>query len=147
MSVQDVTVIDASNLILGRLASIVAKRLLAGERIIVVNAEKAVISGNEKSIREDAMKRLEIRTLGSKTKSPKHPRRPDGLVRKTIRGMLPWDKSKGREAYKMLKVYIGIPGSLKETSLQTLPEASFTNVKTAIMSVGDVAKSIGWNPS
>ena len=147
MSTNDATIIDASNIILGRLASIVAKRLLNGEKITIVNAEKAVISGNEKNIIEAAMTRLEIRTLGSKTKSPKHPRRPDGLVRKTIRGMLPWDKSKGKTAYRMLKVYIGIPKNLIDVVPQTIPKANLTNVRASVVSVGDVGKSIGWNPS
>jgi len=39
-----VTVIDSENLLVGRLASMVAKRALAGEEIAVINAEKAVIS-------------------------------------------------------------------------------------------------------
>ena len=147
MSTRDATIIDASNIILGRLASIVAKRLLNGEKITIVNAEKAVISGNDKNIFEEAMKRLEIRTLGSKTKSPKHYRRPDGLVRKTIRGMLPWDKSKGKTAYRMLKVYIGIPKNLNDVIPQTIAEASLTNVRASLISVGEVAKSIGWNSS
>ena len=43
-------VIDANGLILGRLASTVAKRLLSGdEEIHIVNAEKAVISGSRAS--------------------------------------------------------------------------------------------------
>ena len=50
MAISSVTIIDASNLLLGRLASIIAKRLLSGEEIIVVNAEKAVISGNRENI-------------------------------------------------------------------------------------------------
>ena len=40
------TVIDANGLILGRLASIVAQRLLCGEEIDVINAESAVVSGS-----------------------------------------------------------------------------------------------------
>ena len=146
MSNSDI-IIDATNMILGRLASTVAKRLLNGEKITIINAEKAVISGNEKNIFEDYMKRLEIRTLGSKTKSPKHARRPDGLVRKTIRGMLPWDKSRGKAAYKMLKVYIGIPKNFNGIIPQSIPEANLTNVRASLISVGDVAKSIGWNSS
>ena len=146
MAVSNVTLIDASNLILGRLASIVAKRLLNGEEIIVINAEKAIISGNKENIFEDAAKRLEIRTVGSKTKSPKHPRRPEGLIRKTVRGMLPWDKPRGKIAFKRLKVYIGVPDSVKELHSQTLPKANLTNVQTFKISIGDVAKSIGWNP-
>ncbi|MDQ1279104.1 MAG: large subunit ribosomal protein, partial [Thermoproteota archaeon] len=116
-------IIDASNLILGRLSSIVAKRLLTGESVIVVNAEKAVISGSRASIIDGYKKRLEIRTLGSKEKSPKHPRRPEGLIRKTVRGMLPWHKPKGKNAYKRLKVYVGVPDDFKGLTLQIEPRA------------------------
>ena len=147
MSVQDATVIDANNLIMGRLASTVAKRLLNGERIIVVNIEEAVMSGNKKNILEEEARMLEIRTLGSKSKSPKHPRRPDGIMRKTVRGMLPWDKPRGKAAYRKLKVYIGIPEKLKEVNLQTLPAARSSSIRAVLVKVGDVAKSIGWHPS
>jgi large subunit ribosomal protein L13 len=45
-------VIDATDLILGRMASTVAKLVLKGERVIIINAEKALISGNKKNIVE-----------------------------------------------------------------------------------------------
>lgn len=147
MSEQGIIVIDASNLILGRLASTVAKRLLNGERIIIVNAERAMVSGNKESVIEEAKSRLEIRTLGAKSKSPKHPRRPDGIVRRTVRGMLPWDKPKGKEAYKRLKVCVGIPNDLKKTTHQTLFEASAIGIRTSLTTIGEIAKSIGWKPS
>ena len=145
MSKQSVTVvIDASNSILGRLCSIVAKRLLRGESVIIVNAERAVVSGNKGSILEGYQRRLEIRTLGSKDKSPKHPRRPEGIVRKTIRGMLPWDKPKGKDAYRRLRVYVGIPEDLKVT-----PQTEFrakASGTISLITVEEIAKNIGWNP-
>ena len=43
-------IIDASGCIVGRLASSVAKGLLNGEQIHVINAEQAVISGTKKMV-------------------------------------------------------------------------------------------------
>lgn len=80
-------VIDASGLILGRLASHVAKRLLIGDEVIVINAEKAVISGNKRNIVEEFKKNLTTRTLGSQKKAPKHARRPETYVQRVVRGM------------------------------------------------------------
>lgn len=139
------TVIDASNLILGRLASNVAKRVLNGEEIIVVNAEKAVISGSRKKSIEEVKKHLGLRTLGSQKKAPKRPRRPDGFVRRTVRGMLPWKKPKGKMAYKRLKVFIGVPEKLSGISLQTIPEAKKT-IRPSV-TVGELLEVFGWkNP-
>lgn len=137
------TIIDASELILGRLASNVAKRILTGEDIIVVNAEKAVITGSKKNIVEEFKTRLGTRTLGSQKKAPKHPRKPDTYVRKVVRGMLPWKKPKGKRAYKRLKVHIGVPESLGEFRIQTIPKIR-KNIKPS-MTVGELLKTFGWN--
>ena len=53
-----VTVVDANNLILGRMATVVAKRLLQGESIIILNAEKTVISGKRLSRVKEAKRKL-----------------------------------------------------------------------------------------
>lgn len=103
-------VVDASNLILGRLASHVAKLLLNGERVVVVNAERAVISGSKQSIVEEYKEYvLSKRRLKNPTKGPKKIRRPDLIVKRAIRGMLPYKKPRGREAYRRLRVYVGVP--------------------------------------
>ena len=85
MMPENAIIIDAKGLILGRMASIIAKRLLQGETIIVLNAEKAAISGKRLRIVKDAKTFLEV---GHPRKGPYHPRRPDKIVRRTIRGML-----------------------------------------------------------
>jgi large subunit ribosomal protein L13 len=139
------TVIDASGLILGRLASHVAKRILIGEDIVVVNADKAVITGSKENIVGEFKARLRTRTLGSQKKAPKHPRRPDNYVRRVVRGMLPWKKPKGRLAYRRLKVYIGVPNSLGEVLIQNLPEAR-KNIQPS-MTVGELLKVFGWESS
>jgi large subunit ribosomal protein L13 len=138
-----VTVIDASGLILGRLASIVAKRLLLGESVIIVNAENAVITGGRRNILEEMQITLGIRNLNSKDKSPKHPRRPDGIVRRTIRGMLPMDKPKGKEAFSKLRVYVGVPDHIIKADAISLEEAKRENIER-FMTVGELASNIGW---
>jgi large subunit ribosomal protein L13 len=135
------TVIDASGLILGRMASITAKRLLLGESITIVNAEKAVISGKRLSKVKDAKRFLEV---GHPGKGPFHPRRPDQIIRRTVRGMLPRRLPKGQAALKRLKVFLGLPQELKETSLQTIPEANVNRLKCSYVTMGEFAKEIGY---
>ena len=135
------TVIDASGLILGRMASITAKRLLLGESITIVNAEKAVISGKRLSKVKDAKRFLEV---GHPGKGPFHPRRPDQIIRRTVRGMLPRRLPKGQAALKRLKVFLGLPQELKETPLQTIPEANVSKLKCPYVTMGEFAKEIGY---
>jgi len=137
------TIIDADGLILGRMASIAAKKLLNGEKIIIVNAEKAVVSGKRMSIIGEATRFLQV---GHPRKGPYHHRGPDEIVRKKIRGMLPWRKPKGQQAYKRLRVYIGFPKELAEKKAETIPEVDAGKLRCAYIRVSDIAKSIGWNP-
>ncbi|MFB0543338.1 MAG: 50S ribosomal protein L13 [Candidatus Bathyarchaeia archaeon] len=137
------TVIDADGLVLGRMASIVAKRLLNGERIIVVNAEDAIISGNRKNIIKERKEFLEV---GGARRGPIHWRRPDRFVRRTIRGMLPYRKPRGKEAFKRLRVYIGVPRGLEGRERETLEDAHVSRLRGKFVTVGAVAESIGWNP-
>ncbi|MGP3704660.1 MAG: 50S ribosomal protein L13 [Candidatus Bathyarchaeota archaeon] len=140
----DATIIDASGLIMGRLASIVAKRLLNGEKIAIVNAEKAVISGEKRSIVREFKKFLEIGSVVNPKYGPIHPRRPDGILRRVVRGMLPMDKAKGREAFKRLKVYINIPPEVSGRKIETIPEVSISKLKGKYVHLGLIAKEIGW---
>lgn len=143
MSSGNAVVIDAKGLILGRMASIVAKRLLQGESIIIVNAEKAAISGKRLSRVREAKTFLEV---GHPRKGPYHPRRPDRIVRRTVRGMLPRKKPKGQQAYKRLKVYLSTPPELNNSETQTIPEASAERLRCPYITVGELAKEIGWTP-
>jgi len=144
MVAEHAVVIDAKGLILGRMASFVAKRLLQGETIIIVNAEKAAISGKRLSRVREAKKFLDV---GHPRKGPYHPRRPDRIVQRTIRGMLPRKKPKGQQAYKRLKVFLGIPQELKDEKCQTIPEANVERLKCPYMTIGELAQEIGWTPT
>jgi large subunit ribosomal protein L13 len=144
MDAEYAVVIDAEGLILGRMASFIAKRLLQGETVTIVNAEKAAISGKRKSRVAEAKTFLEV---GHPRRGPYHPRRPDRIVRRTIRGMLPWKKPKGQQAYKRLKVFLGIPQEFKDKEAQTIPEASAERLRCPYITVGELAKEIGWTPT
>lgn len=135
--------IDASGLILGRLASYVAKRALEGHEIIVINAEKAVISGKRKSKVRESKEKLKIRTYGSLEKGPSHPRRADLYVRRSIRGMLPWKKSIGRDAFKRIKVYINVPEEYANKPTLRISDAESSRLRYKYISVEDLSKEIG----
>ena len=128
-------VIDGKNAILGRLASRAAKQLLNGESISIVNAEKIIITGSPQSIKE---KYLARRRRGSAHHGPYYPTRPDLIVRRTVRGMLPYKTNRGRNAFKRLRVYVGIP---EGTANAEKMEAS---IKSNYITVGEVANALGW---
>jgi large subunit ribosomal protein L13 len=135
-------IVNAEGLILGRMASKIAKRLLNGEEIIIVNAEKVILSGKRKSKIAEAHVFLEV---GAPGRGPFHYRRPDRIVRKTVGGMLPIQQPKGKTALSRLRVYMGIPEELKNEQTETVPEAQATKLKGPSLTLGELAKAIGWN--
>lgn len=138
-----VIVVDASSLVLGRMATEVAKRLIQGESVVVLNAEKAVMSGRRLSRVKEVKKKLEI---GHPRKGPFFARRPDRFVKRTVRGMLPRKKPKGKEAYKRLRVFIGVPQEFDDQPRETIPKAKAEKLKCSYVTVGELTKEIGWNP-
>ena len=139
-----IKIIDAEGATLGRLSTITAKHLLNGEEIAVVNSEKAIISGKRLSRVREAKVFLEV---GHPRKGPFHPRRPDRIVRKTVRGMLPRRKTKGQLAYKRLRVFLGVPEGFKAKKTQTIPDAKAEKLTCPYITVGELAKDIGWTPA
>lgn len=135
-------VIDAKNLVLGRLAAVVAERLLNGENITIVNAEGAVVSGNRKYTLEKFKTNLDIRAKGDPHKGPKYSKMPDRAVRRTIRGMLPFKKPRGKSAFKRLKVYCSVPEELRNAEMETVKGAE-NRLKVRFTSVGEISKAFG----
>jgi large subunit ribosomal protein L13 len=135
--------LDAKNQVLGRLASFAAKHAINGETIIVVNAEKAVISGRRSNIVEEAKRRLETRTLGTQIHAPVHQRRPDLYFRRVVRGMLPWKKAKGRAAFHRVRVYVGTPEEFASKSTLKVPGADASKLVSPYVTLEDLATEIG----
>ena len=141
-------IIDGSEMVLGRLASHVAKRLLNGEKVIVVNVEKVVVTGTSKnSILERYYKKLRLRSnVNPRRHGPFIPRSPEGIFRRTVRGMLPRRKYKGRMAYRRLKVYRGIPDFIDKSKIITIDEAKRKMSPYPYMYLEEISKLIGWIP-
>ncbi len=135
-------IVNGEGLILGRMCSGVAKRLLKGEQIVVVNAEKVIISGKRKSKVAEAHEFLEV---GAPERGPFHSRRPDRIVCKTVRGMVPWRLPKGKAAYKRLKVFLGVPEQFKDQTMETDPHAQASKLTGPHFTLGELAAEIGWN--
>lgn len=108
-------VFDADNAIVGRMGTVVAKELLRGNEVIIINAEKAIITGNKDNIIFRIKKWR--KKGGSSQNGPKVSKMPDRLLKRMIRGMLPWDRPKGREAWRRLKCYVG-NGDASESDLK-----------------------------
>lgn len=136
MNVMILMIIDGTNAVLGRLGSHIAKRLLKGEEVSIVNASKIIITGNPKQL---VAKYIARRQRGSTEKGPYFPKNPDAIVRRAIRGMLPFKTSRGREAFKRLRVYADMP-PLKG-DITSLPAK---DVKANFITIEELASSIGW---
>jgi large subunit ribosomal protein L13 len=133
-------VIDARDCILGRVASEVAQRAMDGDRVAVVNAEQAVVTGDEEDVMSVYRKRVDV---GS-DRGPYYPKRPDRIFRRAIRGMVPHKKPRGREAFENVRTYVGNPYDdvdaevLEDTSLDRLSNIRF-------VTLGEISEELGAN--
>ncbi len=135
-------IIDAKNLLVGRMATRAAKKALLGEEIRIVNCEKAVISGNKKQILAKYMQRLQ---RGQVRKGPFVYRRPDFFVKRIIRGMLPRKKARGRAAISRIRCYIGMPEEFKKEKIETITAADYSKLPNyKAITVEKLCRLIGW---
>ena len=134
------TVLDATGLVLGRAAGVIAKRLLDGEQIVVVHAEKAVVSGSRSSVLEAY--RI-LRARGSVRSGPHYPRYPDRIFRRAVRGMLPHLKSRGKRAFGLLRVHLGCPTEYSAVAAETLPGAKARPTLRPLLTLEEVSRLLG----
>lgn len=131
--------VDGENAILGRLGSFVSKKLLQGYEVEVVNSGGVIITGDRKVI---VNKMVDMRQKGGASqKGPKITKLPDRMLKRKIRGMLPRENAKGREALKRLKCIMGNP--LTEAQNKELIKLNHKMPSCKYMKLGDVIKFIG----
>ena len=135
---------DADNAILGRMCSEVAKYLLEGYEVNIVNCEKAIISGRKQSVLNEYRDMQKKHTHTNPRRGPFHPKKPDRLVRRTVRGMLPWKKPKGRQAYHRLLTYIGVPEELSKSEIIKPKFADASKLTNKKITVGELCQEFGW---
>jgi large subunit ribosomal protein L13 len=131
-------IIDASGATIGRLATSTAKRLLNGEEIAIINSEKAIISGKKPEIKKRYKQKREV---GTYRKGPYFPRMPDQILKRTVRGMIPYQTPHGRTAFKKLKCYNGIPKEFEGKKYEKIKEAKKQPID--FITIKELSKSLG----
>lgn len=129
--------IDGTNAVLGRLATSVVKQLLKGEQVNIVNIEKIIITGDPKFT---VKKYIERRQRGSAHHGPFFPKTPEGIVKRAIRGMMPYKTAKGRAAMKKLRIFVSMPENIKDC--KAFSES--LDIKSKYMTVEKLSKTLGW---
>ncbi len=132
-------IFDATGLAVGRLASITAKCLLQGEEIKIVNAEKAIISGRKEAVLREYQEMLQ---RGTREKGPYFPKRPDRILKRTVRGMLPYKSKRGRNAMARLRVYVGVPSDLSGMAFEQ-PDAAKVKRTANYVELGELSRMLG----
>ena len=134
-------IIDATDSIMGRIAAVAAKKALLGETVNIVNCEKAVVTGRRDKVLADFKQRID---RGIPLKGPYYPKQSDRILRRAIRGMLPYKKERGNEAFKRVMCYIGVPDKFSSQKSEKISGASISklpNVKYVYLK--EVAKHLG----
>lgn len=134
----ELIVIDAENAVMGRISSFAAKKALLGNEIAVVNSEKAIITGTTENIVERYQK---LRRMGAdKFKGPYRSRDTEKMMKRCIRGMLPnYREGRGREAWKRIKCYNGIPEEFKDKKMIKLDK----KLNTSFMTLAQLKTHLG----
>lgn len=138
-------IIDASATVLGRAATHIAKLLLTKleAQVVVVNAEKAIVTGPPVWLRERYRHR---RDVGAERFGPWYPRRADRIFKRAVRGMLPYQRLKGRQAIRRLRCYYGVPSAY--VGAQAMQLESAKQLRTAkFLTLEQISSSIGFNAS
>lgn len=135
-------IIDAKDAVLGRLASKVSKKAKSGEELTIINSEEAIITGNKEQILKKYKQRYE---RGSKDWGPHFPRVPDRIVKRTIKGMLPHKKEKGKKALNNIQVEMGKPKQIDIESAKNMAKASEkTLASNRYVKIKEISKYLGW---
>ncbi|NYZ74905.1 50S ribosomal protein L13 [Candidatus Micrarchaeota archaeon] len=138
-------IIDATDTVMGRLSTQVAKLLLKGQSVDVVNVEQTVLSGEPKKIVERYRKRRGMQNKGNPEHSAKWPRRPDYLFKRVVQGMLPKNRT-GEIVLHNLTAHVGVPKELAEENAEKLKTKSASKLQCRQITLKELCQRLGWNP-
>jgi len=147
MVFEKVVVIDCKNHLLGRLASIIAKELLSGQRVVCVRCEHVNISGSFYRNKLKFLDKMRKSTNTNPSHGPFHMRAPGKIFYRVIRGMIPHKTHRGKCAMERLKCFEGIPAPYDKMKRMVVPDA-FRLVRLKVgrryCVLGRIADEIGW---
>ncbi|MBM4237634.1 MAG: 50S ribosomal protein L13 [Euryarchaeota archaeon] len=132
-------IINAEGHILGRLCTNIAERILNGEEIVVVNAEKALVTGKKEMVFGEFKQKKD---RGKIIRGPFYPRRADLIFKRTVRGMIPYDRPSGRAAYRRLKIYVGVPNEYSASAMEKVEEA-IRPISSKYVTLSDISAHLG----
>ncbi len=144
MSEQNEKVFDADGMVIGRLLARVAKMALMGQKVVIVNAEKAIITGRRSTLIHAEKERRNIRTNYNPLRGPFHDRRPDRLVRRMIRGMLAYPTPRGKTALRRVIVHIGVPSEYADREKIVLEDSRYVSFRRKYITIQDLSYELGW---
>lgn len=142
MTVLFMTVIDAKGMVAGRIATQIAKELIRGEKVIVLNAEEAIVVGNTQSIMEKYKRRVDAAVKSNPHYGPKYSRVPSRMFKKMVRNMLPTTKRAKERIVKNLKVYNATPKELRSEKVTGYSDAKFGG-RGRSMTMKEIALQLG----
>lgn len=137
-------VVDGTDLLAGRLSSNVAKLLVEGNHVTIINCEKIMISGNRRNIIQEYRNFLEVSSVLHPEHGPYHPRRPDTIMARMIRGMLPRKKPSGQAALRRLRTYIGVPSGVSSKGKTVFDNAKIRRPAANYTTMAEFAREVGW---
>lgn len=135
-------IIYGENMVFGRLASQVSKKLLAGEEVHIINSEKIIFTGNPDYLKNRYLQKRRLQNKACPEHSPKWPRVPNMFVKRLLRGMLPWKKARGKAAFERLFVYAGNPKKLKSNI--HIENARFDVGQLKYITVKELCRGLGY---
>ncbi|KAM7521816.1 hypothetical protein LguiA_011718 [Lonicera macranthoides] len=141
-------VVDARHHMLGRLASILAKELLNGQKVVVVRCEEICLSGGLVRQKMKYLRFLRKRMNTKPSHGPIHFRAPAKILWRTIRGMIPHKTKRGAAALARLKVYEGVPPPYDKMKRMVIPDALKVLRLQAghkYCLLGQLSSEVGWN--
>ncbi|KAJ1665459.1 60S ribosomal protein L16A [Coemansia sp. RSA 1813] len=142
-----VYVIDGKGHLLGRLASVVAKLLLNGQKVVVVRCEEMNVSGSFFRNKIKLQNYLRKRCLSNPSRGPFHFRAPSRIFYRALRGMIPHKTSRGEAALGRLKVFEGVPPPYDKMKRMVIPRAlRAINLKPGrkFTTLGRMSTEVGW---
>jgi large subunit ribosomal protein L13 len=142
---EDYIVYDAEGKVMGRVASAAAKALLQGKKIAIVNAGDAIISGDKRTIVKKYTTRLDLQDKANPEHSAYWPRRPDMLMKRIVRGMLPYRRPRGKSAYRNLIVFTGLPEAFKGAKTEERGFKGQKGMYVKSIKLSELSKLLGYD--
>ena len=145
---EKLVVVDCKDHLLGRLASLLAKELMNGQKVVCVRTEEISISGSLYRNKVKFESFLNKRHNTNPKRGPIHYRAPGRILWRVVRGMIPHKTPRGAAALERLKVYEGCPHPFDRMKRKVVPGA-LRNLRLKPTRnwcrLGDLASQVGWH--